>query len=92
MARIGETVDNLELGEVRVRAGTEPYNVLVAFHEDPQTHAKLVLALVGWVMHEEDGNTACSLHFTELLLQPGKLAARILSLPIKEPIDVGTNV
>ena len=92
MARVGETVNNFELREVRVRACTEPYNVLVAFHKDPQTHAKLVLALVSWVMHEEDGNAACSLHFTKLLLQPGKLATRILSLPIKEPIDVGTDV
>ena len=66
--------------------------MLVAFHKDPQTHAKLVLALVSRVMHEEDGNAACSLHFTKLLLQPGKLATRILSLPIKEPIDVGTDV
>ena len=66
-ARVRETVDKFKLGEMCVRVRAESNYVLVALHENSESHSKLVLALVGRVVREQDCYTTFGLNLLKLL-------------------------
>ena len=65
----------------------KPNDVLEAFHQGSIPRAKLMLALVGSIVGDQESNATFSLNFEQLLLQPGEHVPWILTLTPGVPVE-----
>ena len=77
--RVG--LDHFIVASVSVSVHGESDNVLESLHKGSIPGTELMLALLGGVMRDQEGKTTFSFSVEQLLFQPGKLMARVLSLP-----------
>ena len=65
---------------------SESDRVLEALHKGSVACSELVLALIGRVVRNHEGDAALSLNCEELLLEPGEHVAWVLALTPRVPV------
>lgn len=65
---------------MRMSDQSESDDVLESLHEGPESHSKLMLAVIRRIMAHQDRKTTLSLNFKKFLLEPSKLMAWVVAL------------